>query len=190
MVLILLLLIGNEVMEALSRIHKADKYYVSFGSYFGGGLITVEQVAYPELWMRLGLLMRHCVCGCCDTTRHHPAAADTVGCSDPNLGGMVRGGAQLPSQPAWLNLVGAEGANKESPRCNSRLLAMIMAGVDPQLEWVEDEAFIKLKDDNNDTQLGINNNVDHRYQQQRSPKCKSILRLGEELTELPDVDLG
>ncbi|GJZ62513.1 hypothetical protein Tco_0618650, partial [Tanacetum coccineum] len=25
--------------------------------------------------------------------------------------GMVRGGAQLPSQPAWLNLVGAKGAN-------------------------------------------------------------------------------
>ncbi|GJW14193.1 3-hydroxy-3-methylglutaryl CoA reductase 2 [Tanacetum coccineum] len=43
------------------------------------------------------------------------------------VAGMVRGGAQLPSQPAWLNLVGAEGANKESLGCNSRLLAMIMA---------------------------------------------------------------
>nr|GEX19291.1 RNA-directed DNA polymerase, eukaryota, reverse transcriptase zinc-binding domain protein [Tanacetum cinerariifolium] len=63
--------------------------------------------------------------------------------------------------------------------------------VDPQLEWVEAEAFIKLKDDNNDTQLGINNNnVDHRYQQQRSPRYKSIMRLGKESTELPDVDLG
>nr|GFB63534.1 hypothetical protein [Tanacetum cinerariifolium] len=58
------------------------------------------------------------------------------------------------------------------------------------MKRVEAEAFIKLKDDNNDTQLGINNSIDHRYQQQRSPKCKSILRLGEELTELPDVDLG
>ncbi|GJR02360.1 uncharacterized mitochondrial protein-like protein [Tanacetum coccineum] len=172
-------------------------------------------VAYPELWMRLGLLMRHCVCGCCGTCLFSCLAikatmivfyiyqycgraitlklwlqpcvvtdvCDFDGCSCA-VAGMVRGGAQLPSQPAWLNLVGVEGANKESLGCNSRLLAMIIAGVDPQLEWVEAEAFIKLKDDNNDTQLGINNNVDHHYQQQQSAKCKSILRLGEELTEI------
>ncbi|GJS70099.1 ribonuclease H-like domain-containing protein [Tanacetum coccineum] len=67
--------------------------------------------------------------------------------------------------------------------CNTGLAKLKFQGMDPQLEWAEAEAFIELKDDNYDTQLGINN-LDHRYQQQRSPKCKSILHLGEELTDL------
>ncbi|XP_058751538.1 3-hydroxy-3-methylglutaryl coenzyme A reductase 2-B-like isoform X2 [Vicia villosa] len=42
--------------------------------------------------------------------------------------GTVGGGTQLASQSACLNLLGVEGASKDSPGANSRLLATIVAG--------------------------------------------------------------
>ncbi|KAF8020742.1 hypothetical protein BT93_G1243 [Corymbia citriodora subsp. variegata] len=42
--------------------------------------------------------------------------------------GTVGGGTQLASQSACLNLLGVQGANREAPGSNSRLLATVVAG--------------------------------------------------------------